>query len=114
VTWLYDDSIRDATADTARWERIKAEVGEAVLKICLDPQMAFDERPMETKPITYHPIGNSVNGANLCDKVHSTEERLYLWSGNRLRPLYRLSERELGEVARLVAAERAVRKQTSQ
>ncbi len=113
VAWIYDDSIRGATPSPGLWTQLKYQLGEALLKLCLRPDVAFDDRTMQKERVTFHSVGHSANGANLCDQVHSSEERAFLWAGNRLQTLRQLSNEGLETLAGLVLAEQEARRKRS-
>lgn len=101
ILWIYEDGIQDADRSPEGWSRLRPEVGEAVLKVCLDQSRDAEGQRIHSS----HAVGPHSNCVNYVDEVHSTHERLYLWVANCLRPLEQLDEDELS------AAERALRKE---
>jgi hypothetical protein len=110
IAWIYDDSIQDAAASPDLWARRKEEVGEALLTLCLKPKIRYNDRTMREEKVTFHSIGHSGNGANLSDEVHSTDEMLFLWRGNSLRPFPQFSDDDLERATALITTERERRK----
>jgi hypothetical protein len=110
LTWINDDGVRDATDSPTRWDEMKEAVGEAVLKLCLRPDIEFNARIMQRERETAHPIRNHGNAVNFCDEVHSTDQRVYLWFGNCLRSLRQLPDSDLERVAALLKVERENRR----
>lgn len=68
------------------WERIKPELGEAVLQVILGTQKNAKWANV---------LGQSC--VHLCDEVHSADSRAYLWALNCLRPLHALDDEGLAE-----------------
>ncbi len=101
IIWVYDDGIRDAKHSKGRWDRLRSEVGEAVLQVSLGG-------PSGVKSANVLGHGNCVNRS---DEVHSTDVRAYLWSGNCLTPLHRVDEDDFAILSRLVSEERQRRAQ---
>ena len=63
--------------------------GRAAIDLCVAPQHEWtDEGPARVKDAQVGQMGNCLTWV---DDVHSTEERVYVWAGNCLRPFNRLS-----------------------
>lgn len=95
IIWVYDDGIRDAEHSKDHRNRLRSEVGEAVLQVSLG-----GPRGVKSANVLGH--GNCVNRS---DEVHSTDARAYLWSGNCLTPLHRLDDEDFAILSRLVSEE---------
>ncbi len=104
ILWIYEDAIRHATLnEDAKASYCKA-VGEAVLKVCLEPDRELS--PSGIKPVPYAGILQSnSNDVCLAGKQHSTWQQVYLWAGNCLTPLYDLTEERLRDAKCLVEDE---------
>jgi hypothetical protein len=108
VMYFHHDGIRDAEDSDEKWDELRSELGEAVLKLCLDP----DERmipPGKKERVTSEEVGRHSNAANFCDKPHSTEQEVYAWSGNRLAKLGDLSDDEFRGILQQVMIEKGRR-----
>lgn len=108
VMYFHHDGIRDAKESDEKWDELRPEVGEAVLKLCLDP----DEKivpPAERERVTSEKVGHHSNAANFCDKVHASEQEVYAWSGNRLAKLGDLSDEEFRGILQQVMEEKSRR-----
>ena len=93
LLFVFDDGIVHAKDSEIGFTRFAKALGEAVLKLCLEPIREWTEsglRRVTSAQVLYY--GNCVNWV---DEVHSMEQRVYLWSGNCLRPLGKLSDGEL-------------------
>ena len=95
-----DDCIRDKPED---WHR---EIGDAVVKICLD--VAYYAKPDGTRrrDATVRNYGGCVR---FCDEVHSTDTAVFVWGRNRLAPLRDATDDELTLIESLVSEERTRR-----
>lgn len=106
--YFHHDGIRDAKGSGEKWDELRPELGEAVLKLCLDPDEMLIA-PGEKKRVTSEGVGHHSNTANFCGKVHSTEQETYAWSGNRLAKLGDLSDDEFRGILRQVMIEKSRR-----
>ena len=97
IIYIYEDGINRRYETGKEQEKLNQEVGKAVLSVI--KQSKFRRYP-------HAPVFGSGNCVNFIDDVHSTDEKLYLWSGNTLRPIQELKEDYFKDVERLVAAER--------
>jgi len=88
-------------------EELKAELGEAVIKLCVDP--SYYASVGGGKRCTHHQLGHTGNGVIYCGEPHSTNEHLYAWIGNRLSRVEELHNVEFEVIERLVGDEKARR-----
>ena len=109
LMWIYDDGVRDALGSAEEWAEMEAAVGKAALKLCLRPDYWLNPRTMKMQRMPAHPVGNHGDCVYLCDEVHSSDEKAYLWKGNCLRPFSELSDKELELAERLLLAEQVSR-----
>jgi hypothetical protein len=111
ITYVYDDAIRGATNSPEEWKKISSELGDAILKLCLTPEQHYDDKEGLVR-IKDHKIGAGSNALNFVDDVHSSDDRLYLWSQNCFRPLNRLPDDDLTVAADLLDAAQKARPKT--
>jgi len=95
IIWVYEDVIRDAERSKDEYNRLKGELGEARLQVC-----AGGPEGVRSAPVLSH--GNCVN---FYDRVHSTDTKLYLWAGNRLRPIHELHDKDFAMMKALISDE---------
>ena len=101
IMHIYEDGIKESKPSKEIEKKLKSEIGEAVIKLCLNPE--YDYGAVEDAgKITTEKIGTITNGINLIDEVHSTENKLYLWAGNCLRPIKDLHKKDLKLVEHLI------------
>ena len=139
IVYVYRDGIERADYSRSEWRKISAALGEGTLQVCLEhagPRAELDKaidnasqaerllpamrvkaaeqleslRRARSDRITSAPVANHVNCVVRCDEVHSTDSRLYLWSGNCLRPVHQIDAEDLDIVARLIEDERQRRR----
>jgi len=99
---VYEDGIQEAERSVEAWDRLRPEVGEAVLKVCFDRTLSLEgERVFES-----HRVGHHGNCVTHVDEKHGTDEELYLWGLGCLRPLGKLHDSDLDRAEELLSAER--------
>ena len=82
---------------------LTAQVGEAVIRLCIEPETHWTESGM--RPTTWARVGACENAIEHADEVHSSDQRLYLWIGNCLRPIHRVEKHELEAAEKLLREE---------
>jgi hypothetical protein len=92
LLWIHADELDQLDPKSPHWAESCKELGEAVLKLTCDIGYFAGAG---SKRRTHHPLGHSANAVNYCDEAHATDERIYLWSGNRLCPLSKAHDDEL-------------------
>jgi hypothetical protein len=104
LLFVFDDGIVLAKNSEIGFIRYAEALGEAVLKLCLEPIREWTEsrlrRPTSATVLNYE------NCANWVDEVDSTEQRVYMWSRNCLRPIAGLSDDELQNAKAMLEEER--------
>jgi hypothetical protein len=93
LLFVFDDGIVQAKVSEIGFTRHAVALGEAVLKLCLEPIREWTESGL--RRVTSATVLNHGNCVNWVDEVQSMEQRVYMWSGNCLRPLAKLSDDEL-------------------
>ena len=93
LLFVFDDGIVQAKVSEIGFTRHAVALGEAVLKLCLEPVREWTDSGLGR--VTSATVLNYGNCAHWVDEVHSMEQRVYMWSGNCLRPLAKLSDDEL-------------------
>ena len=93
LLFVFDDGIVHAKNSEAEFTRHAEALGKSVLKLCLEPIREWTESGLTR--VTSATVLNYGNCAHWVDEVHSMEQRVYMWSGNCLRPLAKLSDGEL-------------------
>jgi hypothetical protein len=104
LLFVFDDCIVHAKNSEIGFARYAGALGEAVLKLCLEPIREWTENGLGR--VTSATLLNHGNCVNWVDEVHSMEQRFYSWSGNCLRPLAKLSDGELQNATDLLDEER--------
>ena len=107
LMWIYDDGIRADRASKDDRSQIASSVGDAVLKLCLAPDLDYGQKTPAR--ITSQAVDGHGNCVNFCDEVHSTDAGLYAWCRNRLARLDQLTAAEFDAVAKLFDQERTRR-----
>ena len=105
IVTVRDDGL---TMNAAKGQELESAVGEAVVTVCVKPQFAGTERGPER--ITWHPVMNHGNCVQHVTEMHSSEEQIFIWAGNRLRSLQELRDEEIDGARRLFEALYAKRK----
>ncbi len=84
-------------------DELSEELGRTVIDLCLAPMHEWtDSGP---KRVTGGKIGHHGNCVNWVDDIHSSDERVYVFAANCLRPLSALSPEERGSVRKLMDEE---------
>ena len=104
LLFVFDDGIVQAKVSEIGFTRHAVALGEAVLKLCLEPIREWTESGL--KRVTSAQVLNYEKCANWVDEVDSTEQRVYMWSRNCLRPLAELSDDELQNAKAMLDEER--------
>ena len=93
LLFVFDDGIVHAKDSEAEFTRHAEALGKSVLKLCLEPIREWTESGL--RRVTSAEVLTHGNCVNWVDDVPSTEQQVYMWSGNCLRPLANLSDDEL-------------------
>lgn len=99
------DFIRDAKHESADVEAYKKGIGSAVLDLCVfsNPLSTYLGEVQKT-------TGRGILDRGVClqlvDMVHSTQDRVYVFTGNRLDRLRELSDNELEKAIDLIQQEK--------
>src|SRR5262245_40885996 len=94
VLYIYEDGIRNNTPEIAD------AVGKAIMYVCLDIEaMASAGSPTARRHTAVLNCGNCVNWVA---EVHSTDSKLFLWTGTTLRPLDQLSDHDVDKARALL------------
>jgi hypothetical protein len=111
LMWIYDDALDQVTPDSPDWAKSCVELGEAVLRLTHDVGYFAGAGP---KRRTAHALGHTAKAVNYCDEAHSADQRVYLWSGNRLCRLSRAGDDEVVFAEEELAQEKLVREKRRQ
>jgi len=103
LLWIHADELDHLDPQSSNWEKSCTTLGEAVLKLTRDVRYFAGTG---SKRRTHHPFGHSSNAVNYCDETHSADQRVYLWSGNRLCPLSRAGDDEVEFAEKELAQEK--------
>jgi hypothetical protein len=95
VIWIYNDALDGVPKGGDERDKLRAAVGEAILAVA----------SQEGQQNVSAEVLNHGNAVNLCDTIHSSADRLYLWSRNCLRTLSELDDEDLEISKRLVDEE---------
>ena len=82
---------------------LPAQVGDAVVRLCVEPEMHWTDSGLQ--PTTWAAVGGCSNGIEHADEVHSSDQRLYIWVGNCLRPIHKVKNEDLQVAERLLLEE---------
>lgn len=96
---VHEDGIRNVKQHPEEAAKYVEAVGEAILKLCLDPDMM--QTPKGLQPVTSGDVFNHGGCINHAATVHSTDEQVFVWAGNGLRTLDQLSDEDLDGARRL-------------
>lgn len=108
IMWVLEDGIRHVQQHPEDYEKYAREIGAAVLKLCLDPDMM--QTPKGLCPVTHEPIFNHGNCINHANQFHSNDEQILVWAGACLRTLDQIPEEQIEGVKRLFEARYEERK----
>ena len=104
VTYLFAftaDEIDNVDPNGEHWGTIGEQVGEGVLRLTRDPGYYF--RTDSGSRRTAHRLGHTDNGTIYLGEVHTSEEKVFFWIGNRLAPLDRLKPDEIAAARQLLS-----------
>ena len=79
-------SLRAARASPELRAKLVQELGEGIIRLAIEPELVLAPFGRRNR-VTWHRVGSLGNALQWCDEVHSSDERLYVWSGNCLREL---------------------------
>lgn len=104
IIYVDDDAIRDAQHSKDKWEKIRLEVGDAVLRSCLDPVY------VDGKRVRNYSIGKNMGSLSFVDRVLSVNVgsekwKLYVWNDSGLNIVSELSQAELTIIRKLIDEE---------
>ncbi len=80
VLLVREDAIK--TLVKAEHAEVAAEVGRAVMKVCLEPDFIPDQEGRHRQ--TSVPVFNHANGIEWAGEFHSSQEELFVWARNSL------------------------------
>lgn len=92
IVWIYADAVDHLEPKSPDWVKSCEELGQAILKLTRDVRY-FAGAGSQRR--TGHPFGHTSDAVNYCDEAHSTDQRVYIWSGNRLCKLSKARNDEL-------------------
>lgn len=104
ILWVYEDGL---TLNSEKGDRLEAALGQAVFKLCMNPDYAATEHG--TQRIRSHKVLNQFAGVCHLESVHSSDRRLFVWADNCLRGVGDLTDEELQDARALFEAELARR-----
>src|SRR5262245_43970044 len=104
LMWIYADELDQIRPDSSDWAESCRSLGEAVLRLTRDVGYFAGAG---AKRRTHHPFGHTANAVNYCDERHSTDQRVYLWSGNQLSPLSKVTDDEIAFAEKALQEEKA-------
>ena len=107
LVWIHADALDQLDPDSSNWAESCGTLGEAVLRLTRDVGYFAGAG---SKRRTHYPFGHTSKAVNYCDEPHSTDQRVYLWSGNRLCPLSRAGDDEVEFALKELAQEKVRRK----
>ena len=93
ILYLYEDGL--TTYDAAK---TKEAVATAVMKVCLAPHEFTSGGAKQIRTAAVLGDGNCVNHVA---EVHSTDEQIFVWTGNCLRTLAQLKDQEVDAAKKL-------------
>ncbi len=97
IVTIYEDGISNLGKPK---HELSEELGRTVTDLCMAPMREWTDAGL--KRVTDGKIGNHGSCVNWVDDVHSSEERVYVFAGNCLRPLSALSPEERASVRKLM------------
>ena len=107
IAFIQDDAIRVARGNPEAWVRIRSELGEALLTLCLrQPKAPWSISRATSPPFLTHQVGNTYGGVGVCDEVHTLDQRVFVWHRDSLKALDKATDEELEIASELIAAER--------
>jgi len=90
----------DAIKQGRDQDELAMEIGKAVLSLLYEPE--FIPLPEGSREKLDRPIGKHQNGITLIDEIHSSSDRVFLWSRGTLRGITALAPEEVRLVKNLV------------
>lgn len=93
---VYEDALTQRNASP---EELKALLGEALWTLCMEPRYAME--PTGRERVKWHDIRNHGSSVLYVGEVHSSQEEVYIWSGNCLRRLDELRDDQIEGARRL-------------
>lgn len=100
IVTIYEDGISNFGEPK---HEVSEDLGRTVIDLCMAPLHEWtDSGPKRVKD---GKIGHCSNCVNWVDDICSTEERVYVFAGNCLRPLSALSPEERASVRKLMDQE---------
>lgn len=81
------------------------QLGEGVLRLTRDPGYYYGMGSGSRR--TTHRLGHTDNGTSYLGEVHASEQKVFLWIGNRLAPLDRLKPDEIAAARQLLSESHA-------
>jgi hypothetical protein len=78
---IVGDELEGIDPKSPGWTDSCQRLGEALLKLTCDVRYYAGAGSNRR---THHALGHTANAVNYCGEVHSSDRRIYLWSGNRL------------------------------
>ena len=102
IILIREDAIRNARTEAER-KGYAAELGEQVLKLCLDPDM--EQTPEGLVPRHTAHIFDHGNGVDLVSSHHSRDTVVFYHGENCLRPLHQLKAQELDVIKGMIDAQ---------
>jgi hypothetical protein len=109
IVGISDDTIRDAGHSPEEWERLRYQLGETLLSVCLkevSARLVFTMMREGSPAFVSGTVGHHVGAVLVSDEVHTFDERLYLWNRDCLKALDKVPEKELLLAEELIAQER--------
>ena len=111
VMYVYNDALRSAGEGEEIPPELAADIGRALVKLCLNPDAAPEPDGMAR--VTWESIklpgGTYGNALNWVDGPHSSDVRAYLWADNTLAGLRDLDLERLEQMRALIENEIATR-----
>jgi hypothetical protein len=98
IITVYEDGIE--YMGKPRYE-LSEQLGRVTMDLCVSPQ--FEWTDSGTSRVTDSRVGRMGNCVTWVDEVHSTEEEVFVWTGNCLRRFDKLSESEREAVMKRLA-----------
>lgn len=76
-----------------RPDELVSAIGQGIRTLCVDPEHAVT--PVGAKRVRSATVLNAGGGLQHAGEVHSTDEQIFVWSGNCLRTLDELNDEQV-------------------
>jgi hypothetical protein len=121
IITISEDATASAERSDAEWQNLRTAVGQAVLSLCAVEPIDVTELDRITRSERFQKaaeanrqkalsdIGSHHGAVRLVGREHSNWQRLYLFAGGILKPLYDATDKDLELAEQLIRSERSER-----